>query len=387
MKIYTPPIITGKDQITYGHGVNLVFCDTFARITELRGNIPELLLPCWNNNGLRSEKIAKSQLTIEKDVSELESKLNAELKYFGLKDYQYYRDNSEVSKNICQKAFTQLLNNGFIKKRENKDYVLLIPEIIKRTNLLSFFEEITFWPKAGMKEKLKDLISEINGEYALSKIRHFATQIPGEDDNTLKINPLFDLAVSPLILSDKTIDYSIDGSRTFLHGTFLPYLVWAALKDTPFSKNVYVHGYSKLSSDLKVLPLKELAKEFGTDVLRFALLTQAGRLEDKIHDRGLFQKGKIVRNKLTNIAKLFYLKNVNLDISSLPLEELNKFESENVSTLMEYICSESVELSSDLSKNSLPRHCYVDRYKKLATLVFPVMPMTMSEVKNILSGN
>lgn len=386
MKIYTPPIITAKCQINYGHGVNLVFCDVFGRIDGFVGRSTELSLPCWNNHGLRSEKIAESKLSIERDITQKEAELNEQLKYFGLKDYTYYRDNSESSKKLSQNAFECLLNQGFIKKDGQIGYVLMVPEIIKRTGLLSHLEGINVWPKkAGIEEKLNDLILKINGEYPMSKNRYFATQIPCEPDPSCKINPVFDLAISPLLLSDRSVDYAIDGSRTFLHGTFLPYLIWAAFNNKPFSRNIYIHGYSKLSSDLKELSLRQLTEEFGSDVLRFTLLTQAGRIDDKTHDRGLFKKGRIVRSKLLNIARFFYTRNINVDMTSLPLNELNRYESENISTLMEEICSEAIELSSELSKNSSPKDL-VDRYKSFTTLVSPVMPLGIAEVKNTFLG-
>lgn len=379
MKLYSPPIITAKTKITYGHGINLVFCDVFGRIDSMIGNSSELLMPAWNNQGLRAERGASSTVTISEDILKTESELEKELAYFGLSKYTPYRDTSESSRKLSQDSFSELLNRGFIVKND-RGYQLSIPAITSRTNLLNHLSSAQFWPKnAGIEAMVSDLIKRLDGSYPISKPRGFATPILGEEDSSCRINPIFDLSVSPLLLSDNSIDYSIDGSRTFLHGTFVPFLVWSSLKDKPFSKNIYVHGYAYLGNEIKNHTLTQLHNEFGSDAIRFALLTQAGRMEDKVHDRSLFKKGKLVRNKLVNLARYFNLRGTTFDVATLPKDDLKRYYKSNVSTLMDEVGSELLVLSSDLQKIDYVGS--VERFKKLICLLSPVMPEAVNEIK------
>ncbi len=383
MKIYTPPIITAKAKISYGHGVNLVFCDILARVDRNLGGKPQLFLPSWNNQGKRSENVSLDKTNTEKEINEIEKRLETSLKPFGLDTFPIYRDNSTSSRELSQKAFSTLQAKGFILRKEDGSYVLSIGKIVRDTDLRVHLERANYFPNhAGIKKRALDLITNLDGEYPIAKERTFATALPAEPDSPFKINPIFDLGVSPLLLSQESVDYSIDGSRTLLHGTIIPFIIWSGLKDVPFSRNVYVHGYAHLGKGIKDIPLDELAKKYGSDTVRFTLMSVTSSLEDKIIDEGVFHRGRKVVNKIKNLGKYFVSKNVNLDFLWNNSQVLERYLHTIVSEVVEEISEETLKISADVSKNGAST-TLIKRYSDLLVLSQPVLPSTYSEIREM----
>ena len=249
MKLYSPALITSKGKITNGHGANLVWCDVLGRRQKQIGGSVEYFFPSWNHQGKRNGKIGQ---TIESKLEIIEKELSEQLSLFGIDAHREYRDNSQESRKNSQKYFTILKERNFIEQ-EGYQYFLDIRRIVERTNFSKILEEIKFAQGIQIKRRLSDLVHTVNGMYPISKPREFATDIPeGKGRNSQKINPIFDLAVSPLIFSEESVDYSVDGSRTLFHGTFLPLVIWAGLSNKPFSKNISIHGYAVGDSKMDV---------------------------------------------------------------------------------------------------------------------------------------
>jgi len=137
-----------------------------------------------------------------------------------------------------------LQKREFIVKN-GEQYFLDIQKVLRGTNFFANLSKVKFYPDEQPRKGLISLVNSINGFYPLTKPRKISTSIdPNNLEDIEKINPIFDLAVSPAFFSEQSLDYSIEGSRCLLHSTLFPLLVWSALFDRPFSKNICVHGFA-----------------------------------------------------------------------------------------------------------------------------------------------
>jgi methionyl-tRNA synthetase len=309
MKIYTPPLISAKQNITIGHGVNLTYCDVLHRLSLFKGDVVHYLFPSWNHHGKRTEKL---ELSLE-EVLGLEKDLELRLEPFKLQSSQFYRDTDEKSKIKAQETFRRLYDKQFIVQKEGKLF-LDVQKIFNETGFLEFINNANYYPKKSAKGRMLALCNTINDLYPISKPREFATRIPdGLAPDEEKINPIFDIAISPSLFDDDTNDYCIDGNRTLLHGTFIPFLVWAALLNKPFSKNVNIHGYLipdnnlgfKTPTDFISSHHVTCGKVIGieSDMLRYCVLQSTNSQEDLRLDKSRIQKARMVLLRTLNIAK------------------------------------------------------------------------------------
>ncbi|MEK9206942.1 MAG: hypothetical protein AAB922_00545, partial [Patescibacteria group bacterium] len=208
--------------------------------------------------------------------------LKKKLGIFGIDQYEEYRDSDSKSRENAQKYFTILKERGFIK-HEDGQYFLDIEKITKETNFFKILEGIRFAQGNQIRKRLHNLSFTLNRMYPISKPREFATEIPLENRSYQKINPIFDLAVSPLLFSERTVDYSIDGSRTMLHGTFIPLVIWSGLFNRSFSKNISIHGYALGDSEMDANKFygRIDAGMLNSDIMRYCAIRCTESFEDK----------------------------------------------------------------------------------------------------------
>jgi hypothetical protein len=279
MKIYSPALITAKGKVTVGHGANLVWCDILGRREKQIGRQVEYFFPSWNHQGKSLDGISRQ--TLEDRLMDSEESLRKQLNLFGIDEYVEYKDSNLESRKNAQKHFLILKDRRFIKQ-EGDQYFLEIGKIANSTNFFKILEKIRFAQGDQIRRRLIDLLYTLNGLYPISKPRRFATRILEEIESSQKINPVFDLAVSPLLFSEEPVDYSIDGSRTLLHGTFIPIVIWAGLFDKPFSRNISVHGYALGDSEMDADKFYEKinAGILDSDIMRYCAIQCTDSFED-----------------------------------------------------------------------------------------------------------
>jgi len=295
MKIYSPAIISAKEKVVVGHGSNLVWCDILGRRYRQKGQKVEYFFPSLNNHGKRFDGVDRQHL--DESLKEIRICLERKLGLFGIDSYQTYEDSNPDSERNTQKYFRILQNRTFIKQ-VGEQYFLDISRIIQGTDFIENLKKINFAPSGEVRKRLFDLTKTLSGLYPISKPRDFATEIPSFTNKHEKINPIFDLAVSPALFSEGSIDYAVDGSRTLLPGLFIPLAVWSGLFNRVFSKNICVHGYAtnEGSRDVEEFYKQIRTKLIQSDILRYCAL----QCTDSFEDTGLNQ------DRILGAEKLLY---------------------------------------------------------------------------------
>lgn len=215
----------------------------------------------------------------------------------------------------------------------------------------------------------------------MSKPREFATCIDVHESQ--RINPVFDLAISSSLLSPSPAVLSIDGSRTLLHGSFLPFVIWAALYNEPFAERLLVHGYIKLPDDQKYSP-KQFVEANGLDVLRYGLILASGSFEDYCFDHGAIIKARKIMNKVTNLAKYFGSVASDYVMTDATIDKL--LDSANFAGAVRYFGDRIIEISRAISQANGSNKSY-DEYLRLINSASVIFPATVKKAKAILSNS
>ncbi len=382
IKIYSPPIITAKGKIKLGHGANLVWCDILAKVFSEKGLPVEYSFPSWNHQGKMFDHFSDMEDSYEA-LNKIEYSLEQKLSFFGLERHNTYRDIDEESRRNSQEMFRELLRKGFIEPNTEGAYFLKINEIEKRTDLVSHIVGTNFYPKGG-KGRMLDLIKTLNGSYPITKPRKFATPIPGDENSTHKINPIFDLAVSPLLFSQTPNDYSIDGLKTMLHGTFIPFVIYSGLFNIPFSKNVSFHGFALPDSQSLGNDLENFYQKNNSDILRGSSLLCTSSMEDTILNNIRLKKITKGTSKLVKLAWFFKNFKVPTDLHMAPSpqikEEVLKMHH---ASAMNHTLEKVFSLSGQLGGNLLTEKDYM-RYISVLNDSKIFFPSTFNKATNIL---
>lgn len=378
-------MITAKGKITLGHGVNIVWCDVLGRRYYNQSNKKaEYFYPSFNHQGKRFDNLEKGETKIK--IESLEEDLTPKLNLFGIDVYTPFRDTDIQSRQNTQKHFLFLERQEYIKKTDGR-YWLDIPKIISRTNFANHINTINFYPNNQAKKRLEDLIKNINGCYPISKPRNFATEIEASKNSNQKINPIFDLAVSPLLLSQFPNDYAIECSRALLHGVFLPILIWSALFNKPFSKKIYIHGFVNCAGlmDISQFSNQINAGILNSDIIRYCAIQGTRSFEDV--DFGLERIGeaKKVLYRTTNMAK-HILKHRGIQ------KELRE-ENKEVGGVIDALCpalaidlfkDEIIEISQRTRENTLITEQDLKKYLESINSISSLFPVTIKRVKEII---
>ena len=356
IKLYSPPIITAKRKLKLGHGANLVWCDILSRTFSRQGFSIDYHFPAWNHQGRMFDDLSKTN-SLEKILDEIETTLEHKASLFKLEEHAPYTDTSEESRENAQDKFNKLKEKGFIKLEQNS-YFLRIDKIREETGLIEHINGTKFFPE-GAKERLLDLIKTLNGAYPITKTRKFATPVP-DDESAQKINPIFDLAVSPLLFSREPVDYSVDSLKTMLHGTFIPFVIWSGLYDIPFSKNVAVHGYLSADFESNGMTLDDFYKITNHDVLRGSALLCTSTMEDTKLNQSRIKKILKCTSKLVKIAWFFKNFGFHADLLNLQPSQLFNEGIQNLrhSLVMDKIIEKTFFFSKQLELGNLTEENY-----------------------------
>ncbi len=382
VKIYSPPIITAKGKVKLGHGANPVWCDILARTLSDKGFSTDYYFPSWNHQGKMFDHLASTN-DQEKELERIESTLAQKLSLFGLGEHRAYRDTSAESRKNAQDKFGILLSKGFIDS-ERGEYFLRIDKIRKQTGLVSHIDGANFFPEGG-KGRIMDLVKTLDGAYPITKLREFATPIPGDGNSAHRISPIFDLAVSPCMFSEGPVDYSIDGLKTMLHGTFVPFVIYSGLWDAPFSRNVALHGYLLTGSNSDVEDLSEFHRKTNSDVLRGSALLCTSSMEDSSADETRIKKVIKGSSKLIRLA--WFFKNF-----EFPSSKFNRPSSPSIeegikkmrqALKMDEVIERTQDLSGRLGEKALTERDYGE-YASLLNDSRAFFPLTYDRAVEIL---
>jgi len=384
MKIYSPAFITTKGRLSVGHGANLVWCDVLGRRERQKGGYVEYFFPSWNHQGKRLDTFGKQDL--ENKLKNMEEDFNRQLNLFGIEKYTEYRDTDSKSRENAKRYFIVLKEKKFIKYNECQ-YFLDIKEIVNRTNLLKILEEMRFAQGDQIRKRLVDLAYTLNGMYPISKKREFATEMPGESESSQKINPIFDLAVSPLLFSEESMDYSIDGSRTLLHGTFIPLLVWAGLFNKPFSKNISVHGYSLGDTEMAVDKFYEKinADILNSDIMRYCAIRCTESFEDMEVNLDSISGGKKLLYRTLNLSKHILKHYGTQERETNEDEGIKEFiETMYPSKAISYFESEIFAISRNTHHKGRIDKEDVTRFLRNVNVIKSIFPITVKRIEEIV---
>ena len=384
MKVYSPALITAKGKVTVGHGANLVWCDILGRRERRIGGQVEYFFPAWNHQGKSLNEISKENLENMLKISE--ENLKKKLDIFGINHYEEYRDSDSKSRQNAQKYFTILKEKGFIT-HENGQYFLDIEKITKKTNFYKILEGIKFAQGSQIRKRLSDLSFTLNGMYPLSKPREFSTEIPWERESYQKINPIFDLAVSPLLFSERSVDYSIDGSRTMLHGTFIPLVIWSGLFDTPFSQNISIHGYALGDSEMDANKFygRIDAGMLNSDIMRYCAIRCTESFEDAEVNLENILGAKKLLYRILNLSK-HILKHYGIQKREMSEDECLKelVEGMNPSKAVRRFESEIFRISRETHHKRVVEKKEAISFLKSINVISSIFPVTVRRIEEIV---
>ncbi|MEA3248268.1 MAG: hypothetical protein U9Q73_01035 [Nanoarchaeota archaeon] len=386
MKFYSPAIISSKQNLVFGHGVNVVWNDVIAMHMQSKGEKIQYFYPSWNHQGKRVNHLDRGEL--EKQIGILEQSMGRELSYFGIeKSYTPYRDTDTISRQNSQKHFMQLLKKGFILERDG-EYFIDLSRAYTQTQMRKHLESVRYNPQ-HLRKRMLDLTKTLTGLYPISKRRRHATSIP---NNLESINPIFDLAVSPVLFSEELVDYCIDGCRTFPRGTFIPFVIWSALFDEPFARNLCAHGLLNLAGGLENMKIEEIKKSIGnpvidSDVLRYCALLPTNSLEDMEVNPDTLIKGKKMIYRTCNLAKHFVKHYETQQDNQEGNEEIEKMiETIQVSEAIEIFRNRIYELSKKIERGEKTAKEDIKEYLKMIKSITPIFPLTTKRIGEILNG-
>ncbi len=383
MKFYSPAIISSKQNLVFGHGVNVVWNDVIARHMQSKGEKIQYFYPSWNHQGKRVNHLDRGEL--EKQIEISEQGMGRELSFFGIEEsYTSYRDTDEKSRQNSQKHFMQLLQRGFIVE-QNGEYFLDLSRTYTQTRMREHLESVRYNP-LHLRKRMLDLTKTLTGLYPVSKRRRHATPIP----NSIKsINPIFDLAVSPALFSEESADYGIDGCRTLPRGTFIPFVVWNTLFDEPFARNLCAHGFLNLAGGLENMKIEEIKKSvrnpvIDSDVLRYCALLPTNSLEDMEVNPDTLIKGKKMIYRACNLAKHFVKHYESRQDNQEGNEEIEKMiETMQVSEAIEIFRSRIYELSKKIERGEKTTKEDIEEYLKMIKSISPIFPLTTKRIGEI----
>ena len=125
------------------------------------------------------------------------------------------------------------------------------------------------------------------------------------------------------------------------------------MKDIPF-RDVYIHGTvrdiegKKMSKSLgNVIDPLEIISEYGTDALRFSLISITAQGQDVFLSKERFEQGRNFANKIWNAARFVLL---NLDNESIKTDLCAFFKKEDLDLANRWILSRFYSTLKDLDK-------------------------------------
>ncbi|MCX5709284.1 MAG: valine--tRNA ligase [Candidatus Omnitrophica bacterium] len=126
------------------------------------------------------------------------------------------------------------------------------------------------------------------------------------------------------------------------------------MKEKPFS-DVYIHGTvrdiegKKMSKSLgNVIDPLEIIKEYGTDALRFSLISITAQGQDVFLSKERFEQGRNFANKIWNASRFILM---NLDADKVKVDLCVYFKKENLSPVNRWILSRFYSTLKEVNKN------------------------------------
>jgi valyl-tRNA synthetase len=127
----------------------------------------------------------------------------------------------------------------------------------------------------------------------------------------------------------------------------------AFMKDVPF-RDVYIHGTvrdvegKKMSKSLgNIIDPLEIIKEYGTDALRFSLISITAQGQDVYLSKERFEQGRNFANKIWNASRFILL---NLDQSQVKTDLCRFFAREDLGSVNRWILSRFYSVLSEVTR-------------------------------------
>ena len=131
------------------------------------------------------------------------------------------------------------------------------------------------------------------------------------------------------------------------------------MKDVPF-KDVYIHGTvrdiegKKMSKSLgNIIDPLEIINEYGTDALRFSLISITAQGQDVFLSKERFEQGRNFANKIWNASRFILM---NLEPSNVKVDLCEFFKKEDLSLVNRWILSRFYSCVTEVNS-------YLDSYK------------------------
>jgi valyl-tRNA synthetase len=170
---------------------------------------------------------------------------------------------------------------------------------------------------------------------------HQVTRSPGQQDEDLK----YFYPTSVLVTAPEIIFFWV--ARMIMAG-----LEFA--KDIPFG-DVYIHGTvrdiegKKMSKSLgNIIDPLEIINDYGTDALRFSLISITAQGQDIFLSKERFQQGRNFANKIWNASRFILM---NLEPSFIKADLCVFFQKENLDIINRWILSRFYSVLKDVNKN------------------------------------
>jgi valyl-tRNA synthetase len=326
-----PPTISGKLHI--GHLYSYSQGDIIAKYRKYKGN--EVIYPfCFDNNGIPTFKLAsKNGVYQPNDIFKFSIEKS--------KDNTY----DKISQEVCLLSFYDLLEKGFLYKKETEFLYCPITKcsvaeseltedgLYERSGVkpvlktgIGYFVDIMNhkkmiieainqieWKPEKHKKRLLNWISEIKYDWCISRDRHFGINIPNEE---MTFDTWFISSLTPQItysnyIGKATLEVPIFDLRYQSHDIIRTWALFTIVKSIYHNnqipwKTILITGHAISNNGEKFSKTKGNAKDvsyyidnFGANGIRFWSLR--GTLgEDTIVDEKMMKMGFRIRNKFEN---------------------------------------------------------------------------------------
>ncbi len=445
-----------------GHALEFIRADAIARYKELMG------FEVFFNSGTdeHGSKIYKKAVEegkeVQKFVDENVEKFYESVKIFGLKDgVHFIRTSDDKHIRAAQEFWKRVDQNGYIYKKnyqtkycvgcesEKTESELVdgkcpdhgtVPEIIDEENY--FFKYSAFTkPLLGFYEKnpnfiipdfryneMKAFVERGLEDISISRKREkmpWGIPVPGDDEHVMYV--WFD-ALTNYIATLGWPDEQGDFKKYWVNGTPTQYcgkdntrfqgVLWQSMLmacSLPNSHQIVVNGFIVADGGVKmsksignVVDPKDIAREYGTEALRFFLLSEVANFEDSPFTLERFKDAYNAKlaNGIGNLtSRIMKMATTNLEVwpqipeESIPEDWKECFGNFDIKGAMDVVSRHVAELDSIIQKEEPFKLIKTDKEKALSIIsdlvvrlytigrmLYPSMPETNKKIKELINS-
>lgn len=445
-----------------GHALEFIRADTIARYKELVG-YEVFFNSGTDEHGSKIFKKAQEQgKDVKQFVDENVEKFYESVKIFGLKDgVHFIRTTDEKHIKAAQEFWSRVDKNGYIyKKNYQTKYCIgcesekteselvdgkcpdhgTVPEIIDEENyffkysaftkpLLEFYEKNPNFIIPDFRyNEMKAFVERGLEDISISRKREkmpWGIPVPGDDEHVMYV--WFD-ALTNYIATLGWPDSEGDFKKFWEEGTPTQYcgkdntrfqgVLWQAMLlacGLTNSHQIVVNGFIvgdggvKMSKTIgNVVDPKDIAREYGTEALRFFLLSEVANFEDSPFTLERFKDAYNAKlaNGIGNLtSRIMKMATTNLEVwpevpaESIPEDWKQCFENFDIKGAMDIVSRHVTELDSIIQKEEPFKLIKTDKEKaltiisdlvvrlyKIGEMLHPSMPETNKKIKELIDS-